>query len=132
MFSLKFHLLLFILIGVVKCEKPLISRISNEVIELSQPLESMLFLTCNVIKGTRPLKFQWSKNGRFLSSDSDNILIETKQSISHLTISQIAQKDAGNYSCKVSNRFGQDDLITILSVKGNNARFQCSPVCGAR
>ena len=99
----------------------------------------MLYLTCNVVKGSKPLTFEWFKDGHqiwyhhpnehhkvSLSSSSTQAasptdirhIIESRNSISHLTIPDIVVDDAGNYSCVSTNRFGFDTQWTTLEVKG--------------
>ena len=116
-----------------------VPQISKMVAHTSQPIGSMLYLTCNVIKGLRPFQFQWFKDNHQLmmfgdegggnentfhnnnnnNDDSDNkFMIESKSSISHLTIAQIDTNDSGNYSCIVSNKVGFDTQWSILQVKG--------------
>lgn len=85
-----------------------------------QPIGSMLFLPCNVMKGARPIKFQWLKDDRPLSEfdSSNHYQIETKNSISNFIIPEISADDSGNYSCVASNEFGFDSQWTFLQVKG--------------
>ena len=121
-FLILFGLNIFVSGSSSSSERPQIARTSSSIVQISQPINTLLYLPCNVIKGSRPLKFEWSKNGHFLSSleASNRYQIETKNSISILTIPEIDVQDSGNYSCKVSNSYGQDNLVTNLIVKGKH------------
>lgn len=78
---------------------------------------------CSVISGTKPLRFQWLKNGMEFDQSSNGFEakrydIDTKPFSSHFALHDIDSNDAGNYSCIVSNSFGFDAQWSVLQVKG--------------
>lgn len=75
-------------------------------------------LTCYLEEGTKPLVFEWHRNGGIISSVS-SVRIETSEEVSSLTIDRLQSTDSGNYSCSVSNQFGSDSQSTVLLVKGS-------------
>lgn len=86
----------------------------------SQPSGSLFMLTCNVYQGSEPLHFQWLKNDGPIDHGhrSANIVIEIKDSFSHLSVKNIGLDDSANYSCVVSNQIGFDTQWSVLQVKG--------------
>jgi hypothetical protein len=82
--------------------------------------EGVLFrLYCSILSGTKPLFFQWTKNGQILSnSPQTNYKIENSEDHSFLKILSVIRADSGNYSCSVRNAFGTDSQSAILIVKG--------------
>ncbi|KAH7641815.1 immunoglobulin domain containing protein [Dermatophagoides farinae] len=83
---------------------------------------SDLVLTCNVAKGSKPLRFQWFKNGVELSNTGRST-IENKDIFSFFTLRNIDSNDVGNYSCVVTNKFGFDKLWIQLTVTGSTSIF---------
>jgi hypothetical protein len=76
-------------------------------------------LFCSKYAGTKPIFFQWSKNGQILSSKPElNFKIDNSADHSLLTIENIERNDAGNYSCIIRNAFGTDSQLAQLIVKG--------------
>lgn len=76
-------------------------------------------ITCNLVKGTKPILFEWFKNGRKLTSGSvTGLVIDNKPSSSSLTFQEFSTGSAGNYSCRTQNRDGSDQTFTILQIKG--------------
>ena len=77
---------------------------------------SPFILTCSVYQGSQPLQFKWFKNDKVINSE--NVEIETKSIVSHLTIPKIQIEDSANFSCIVLNPFGIDHQWSVLQVKG--------------
>lgn len=100
---------------------------------VSQPSGSAFYLICNAIRGSKPLRFRWFKNGIQITSGSnpDRFTIESKLSVSHLHLPEIIPGDTGNYSCSVENRFGIDAQWSLLEVKGLCWWFEFISKCGA-
>jgi hypothetical protein len=84
--------------------------------------EGVLFRSyCSIQSGTKPLFFQWSKNGQILSnSPQTRYKIENFEDHSFLKILSVIRTDSGNYSCIARNAFGTDSQSTMLLVKGLN------------
>ena len=85
--------------------------------EHAQNIGKKFIINCYLEQGTRPLKFEWRKNGLPLSSN-EHYRIETSDEDSGLTIDRVDPFDSGNFSCIVSNTFGSDSQSTSLLVKG--------------
>lgn len=90
---------------------------------LNQPLGTTLLLLCNSLKGSKPLTFQWFKDGQDLEKnpsfpDPNRYSLEKKATYSQLTINDIMIDDTGNYSCIVTNKYGFDSQWSLLEVKG--------------
>ena len=109
-------------------ESPQIAKFSSII---SQPKGSLFALFCNVLIGSKPLLFQWFKNGNQIpiannkkeSSFSSSVLdgrfqIDTKAVFSQLMLHDLVATDSGNYSCIVSNEHGFDTQWSMLQVKG--------------
>ncbi|RWS09189.1 hemicentin-1-like protein, partial [Dinothrombium tinctorium] len=73
--------------------------------------------TCMTQKGSEPLSFKWKKNGERLETLLPKIKIDSTDVVSLLTINTIDRQDAGNYSCIVTNSFGEDNYTINLSVR---------------
>ncbi|XP_053206711.1 cell adhesion molecule DSCAML1-like isoform X2 [Panonychus citri] len=73
--------------------------------------------TCQSLSGSPPLHVSWFKDGNELT-DSSTIRIRTNEDSSMLIIDSIQSSHSGNYSCKISNRFGYDTFTTELLVEG--------------
>ena len=76
-------------------------------------------LFCHSSGGTKPLFFQWNKNGQTLvNSQESEYKIENNEDYSLFTIKSVDRSDSGNYSCIVRNAFGTDIQSVLLTVKG--------------
>mgnify|MGYP002652816059 CR=1 FL=1 len=75
-------------------------------------------LLCTVSKGTKPIQFEWFKNGAKIDSSNSEILLESKPFSSNVLFENVQPEYSGNYSCKASNSDGYDFISTILQVKG--------------
>ncbi|RWS04981.1 titin-like protein [Dinothrombium tinctorium] len=80
--------------------------------------EGMKFVAlCTISQGTEPLRFQWFKNGFPISNHISNAKIETSSIVSNLIFEKVTRADSANYTCVVSNSFGEDSKSFTLSVK---------------
>jgi len=74
---------------------------------------------CSVLTGSKPLFFQWTKDGQLLNnSPQTNFKIENSEDQSIFKIVSVIRSDSGNYSCNVRNAFGTDSQSALLIVKG--------------
>ena len=76
---------------------------------------------CGILDGSKPLRFEWRKNGQPLAQIMANYhyhIDNVDDDSSILVIDKLSSNDSGNYSCHVSNQFGSDIQSTILTVKG--------------
>ena len=74
-------------------------------------------LTCNPLSGSKPFVFTWTKDGQKLHNSND-LKIESLESVSLLTIHQLRPNDSGLFQCSATNAFGVDSTSTTLIVKG--------------
>ncbi len=80
---------------------------------------SFFRLLCQSSAGTKPLFFQWNKNGNILANTPESeYKIENNDDYSLFTIKSVDRSDSGNYSCFVRNAFGTDIKSALLDVKG--------------
>jgi hypothetical protein len=85
--------------------------------ELSEGSSFRLF--CYSSAGTKPLFYQWSKNGQNLvNNPHSSFKIETFKDNSQFGIEKVDRNDSGNYSCIARNAFGTDIQSALLIVKG--------------
>ncbi|XP_053206716.1 cell adhesion molecule DSCAML1-like [Panonychus citri] len=73
---------------------------------------------CQSLTGSPPLHVSWFKDGNELT-DSSTIRIRTNEDSSMLIIDSIKSSHSGNYTCKISNRFGYDSFTAQLLVEGS-------------
>ncbi|KAH7974618.1 hypothetical protein HPB49_017475 [Dermacentor silvarum] len=81
-----------------------------------------VIVSCVVRKGSLgPYKLVWLKNGQVLDAVSrSNVLVSHQgDSISTLTLKDIAVEDNGNYTCVVSNAAGSGEASALLAVTGS-------------
>ena len=78
-------------------------------------------------KGTPPLKYTWLKDGEPLKGRRLDPYLNT--SIWYLKLRDLVPKDAGEYTCIVSNRYGSINHTYTVRVQGKNTasylRFHC-------
>ncbi|KAH8029781.1 hypothetical protein HPB51_004786 [Rhipicephalus microplus] len=86
------------------------------------PLGDTAIVSCVVRKGSRgPYKLAWFKNGQELDAAANgNVLVSNQgDSISTLTLKDIAVEDNGNYTCVATNVAGSDEASAFLTVTGS-------------
>ncbi len=80
---------------------------------------SFFRLLCQSSAGTKPLFFQWIRNGQTLvNSPESEYRIENNDDYSLFSIKSVDRSDSGNYSCIVRNAFGNDIQSALLTIKG--------------
>ena len=85
---------------------------------------SRVKLLCYLESGSKPLHFEWFRNGQILREDKSlNYKIATTEDDSLLIIDRLKFNEAGNYSCFVRNDYGTDIRSMIMFVKGLNQIF---------
>ncbi|XP_060093074.1 pro-neuregulin-1, membrane-bound isoform isoform X13 [Heteronotia binoei] len=85
-----------------------------------------LVLRCEASSEHPSLKFKWLKNGKELTKRNrpENIKIKSpkkQKTSSELRISRASLDDAGEYTCKASNRFGNDSTKVRIVITNANA-----------
>ena len=106
--------ILFLIFDQINARKPVISPFASR---FSVEKNELFQLTCSVVQGTKPIEFQWFKDGSKLKAGS-NWNIETKSVSSILTFESVQIQHSGNYSCLIQNPEGRDQSSTLLQVKG--------------
>ncbi|UYV62084.1 hypothetical protein LAZ67_1007773 [Cordylochernes scorpioides] len=75
-------------------------------------------LTCSPIKGQSPFTIKWLKDGEpFTAKSSSKIKLVSSEHISTLYFDQIEAADRGNYTCNMSNKYGQDSFTAVLNIQ---------------
>lgn len=75
-------------------------------------------LYCYLNVGSKPVKFEWFRNGVLLANDATNYHIDVFEDESRFIVNQLDVNDSANYSCVAQNQFGSDTQSTQLIVKG--------------
>ncbi|XP_015279213.1 PREDICTED: pro-neuregulin-1, membrane-bound isoform-like [Gekko japonicus] len=92
-----------------------------------------LVLRCEASSEHPSLKFKWLKNGKELTKRNrpENIKIKSpkkQKTSSELRISRASLDDAGEYTCKVSNRFGNDSTKARIVITDASEPTNTIPV----
>ncbi|XP_061489581.1 pro-neuregulin-1, membrane-bound isoform isoform X4 [Rhineura floridana] len=92
-----------------------------------------LILRCEAISEYPSLKFKWLKNEKEITRKTrpDNIKIKSpkkQKTSSELRISRASLADAGEYTCKASNRFGNDTTKARVVITDTNEPTNMIPV----
>ncbi|XP_034996752.2 pro-neuregulin-1, membrane-bound isoform isoform X5 [Zootoca vivipara] len=85
-----------------------------------------LILRCEAISEHTSLKFKWLKNEKEITKKDrpENIKIKSpkkQKTISELRISRASLADAGEYTCKASNKLGNDSTRARVTITDTNA-----------
>ncbi|GBL76508.1 Hemicentin-1 [Araneus ventricosus] len=91
-------------VAVVVNEAPLIQPFNFP--EFST-VDQTVVVTCAVVQGTKPLNFNWLKDGKEIES-VPNTSVHTQAGFSVLTVGPASRENVGNYTCFVRNSFGKD------------------------
>ena len=90
------------------------------------PASHSVKLKCKA-KGAPPLNFTWLKDGELLKGRRLDPFLNT--SVWYLKLKNLVPKDAGQYTCIVSNRYGSINHTYTVIVLGKNTaaylRFHC-------
>ena len=77
------------------------------------------FLTCLVSTGDQEVTIEWFLNGRKVMPDG-NVQVKQDEDSSTLNIKQMSLQLAGEYECRVSNRFGKDSRRISVNLEGES------------
>ena len=112
-------LYLFIFIEFVSSTK-LAPTLGEQILRRSQNAGTKVEITCFIQDGQKPIVFEWFRNDELILANHHHhkYQIDSDYDTSHLTIANLDQTDAANYSCKVRNDHGFDSQTTNLIVKG--------------
>ncbi|GFY12182.1 titin [Trichonephila clavipes] len=78
---------------------------------------------CAVVYGDAPFQFSWFKDGEPLTDLLDISVRNTDDFTSNLVISKVDANSNGNYTCKVSNSKGSDEMSAVLAVKATEEQL---------
>ncbi|XP_034996750.2 pro-neuregulin-1, membrane-bound isoform isoform X3 [Zootoca vivipara] len=92
-----------------------------------------LILRCEAISEHTSLKFKWLKNEKEITKKDrpENIKIKSpkkQKTISELRISRASLADAGEYTCKASNKLGNDSTRARVTITDTNEPTNMIPV----
>ncbi|XP_042715093.2 pro-neuregulin-1, membrane-bound isoform isoform X4 [Chrysemys picta bellii] len=90
-----------------------------------------LVLRCEANSEYPALRFKWLKNGKEITKKNkpENVKISKKQKkYSELHISKASLADAGEYTCKVSNKLGNDSTKASITITDTNEHSSKTPV----
>ena len=74
--------------------------------------------TCQILSGSPPLQINWFKDDKKIDN-LPAIKILTNGEVSTLIIDEIKSSHSGNYTCRITNRYGHDSHSAQLLVEGN-------------
>lgn len=81
---------------------------------------SVVSVMCFALTKTKPISFEWLKNGHRISGSEENIRISNSDEMSGLILEPVQLEDSGNYTCSATNINGNDKYTASMSVKGKN------------
>lgn len=76
-----------------------------------------LQISCNVIKGSPPIKFSWYHNGEKISHHL-NLVVADSGFLSLLTSKEVSRQHAGYYTCKADNNAGTAFKNATVLIEG--------------
>lgn len=72
-------------------------------------------LNCDLIDGTKPIKFIWYFNDQILNEKDKNQIIH-RDDMSSLMIKELSIEEIGTYKCVAINNFGDDSQKVTIQV----------------
>ncbi|KAH7958041.1 hypothetical protein HPB51_027978 [Rhipicephalus microplus] len=80
-------------------------------------LHKKVVVHCTVLEGDEPFEFAWYKDNQLVVADK-NVQVRTlSESLTSLTVHEVAAENVGNYTCEASNVAGSDRTSAELLVK---------------
>ncbi|KAG8178102.1 hypothetical protein JTE90_017450 [Oedothorax gibbosus] len=73
-------------------------------------------ITCALMRGSVPVKFHWLKNGKEVGKTTTITVISSSE-LSNLVIKPVDENSAGNFTCVVKSKDGEDSYTATLGVK---------------
>lgn len=92
---------------------------------LSKLAGQKLKLSCNLLSGSVPVNFSWSKDGQLIISANKVLIQSSAEDNSILTVDSIDVRDSGMYKCIAKNAVGSDVNEVKVIVKGSS---QCKSI----
>ena len=109
----------------------LAENIHNQTLLIGSKFKFFCYLQAS---GSRPLHFEWLKDGQILRHYGDRLTsytIATTEDDTLFSIDKIRLNDSGNYTCLVRNSYGSDSKTISLTIKGIFIHFESEFMCGA-
>lgn len=75
------------------------------------------FLTCLLSSGEQDAAFEWFLNGQKVVANQ-NVYVNQLEESSILNIRRMSLQLAGEYECRVANRFGEDSRRITVNLEG--------------
>ncbi|XP_070598454.1 pro-neuregulin-1, membrane-bound isoform isoform X5 [Erythrolamprus reginae] len=105
----------------------------KEMISQESAVGQTLVLRCEASSEHLSLKFKWLKNGREITKRNrpENVKIKSprkQKTFSELRITKASLDDAGEYTCKASNRFGDDSTKAEITITDTSEPTGMIPV----
>ena len=86
------------------------------VVEINTPFVGV---SCVLSAGTKPISFEWLKNGQSLNDNNDpSVTIRNEDMYSVLELKALTVNDVGNYTCIATNSQGSDQFTALLLMRG--------------
>ena len=100
-------------------EKPTIYDLSfgNKLAESKK-----FYLNCLLSAGEQDTAFEWFLNGQKVTPNENVQIVNQLEDSSMLNIRSMSLELAGEYECRVSNRFGKDSRSISVKLEGENGR----------
>nr|CAH7736157.1 unnamed protein product [Callosobruchus chinensis] len=83
-------------------------------------------LQCTVHKGDLPLNITWLHDGVPIDYSEGITTAQTSKKVGSLTIDDVQEKHAGNFTCLAENSAGSNSFTTQLHVNGDSITLVCS------
>ncbi|XP_035230462.1 Down syndrome cell adhesion molecule-like protein Dscam2 [Stegodyphus dumicola] len=79
----------------------------------------MTSVMCLAATKTKPITYEWRKDGQTLDERRDNVRFSNTNELSVLILDPVTLEDSGNYTCIAKNSEGMDKYETSLKVKAH-------------
>lgn len=80
-------------------------------------LNTATVVSCIILRGKKPIVFQWLKDGKVISGDNNRLTIRNDNTFSSLEMRDLTIEDIGNYTCVAKNVHGSDQYTSPLLIK---------------
>ncbi|GFS44503.1 titin [Nephila pilipes] len=98
-------------------EPPLLNPV---VIPPNLAIGDMTELSCTIKRGSLPIVFSWYHNNKIIN-EHQKYKFSSSQIGSHFLIGKISASDIGNYTCKASNKYGEDSKTESVLIEGETS-----------
>lgn len=81
-------------------------------------------LNCDLLQGSRPIRFSWHFNDEPIREDERQLQIDTRSDSSSLMIKGLSADSVGRYKCVAANEYGSDQQTVEVHV---NSKWSIYP-----